>query len=114
MPSPVCFVCSDKERRKEVDALLRDGGESFESIAMIVGTSRWAIARHKRKHFEPLENALQGRHTSAKDKLYTRIEGLLAKAEKRRDWKMASSLVGRLAALRRGMEEPKPMHKPSE
>jgi len=104
MPSPVCFVCSDKERRKEVDALLRDGGESFESIATIVGTSRWAIARHKRKHFDPKEIASQERHGTRLENLYAKCERLLARAEKKGDMNASIELSRQLGRLHKLIE----------
>lgn len=119
MPMPVCFVCADSERQKDVDARLR-AGEKLESIAQLMGCSRWAIMRHKRKHFEPAEDAHLDRNgETSQARLYRKIEKLLAAAEKRRDWKLAEKFVSHLANLQRpkrrnGSAPTKPIEGPSK
>jgi hypothetical protein len=90
-----CFICSDESRCTEVKRLLREG-RALAEIGRLVGCSKSAVGRHA-SHHEERDQA----GDSSQTRLYKRVERQLARAEKRRDWKMAERLVSRLAALQK-------------
>jgi len=100
MPMNECSICSDESRLSEVNRLLAEGKASFKEIASIIGCSKSAVGRHA-LHKE--ERGQAGKSSQAR--LYQRIERLLARAEKRKDWKLAEKLVSRLAGLQKQMPE---------
>lgn len=96
MPRP-CNLCR-YPARKEVDAILLEGTESFRSIAKRIGTSPAGVLRHRDNHLpERMVRAHDAREIAAADSLTGKL--LAIEAEARRIGKKAEAEGDLRAAL---------------
>ena len=93
-----CSVCRHPEKLAIEGAVLRN--EPLRSIAQRLGTSPWAIHRHKKHLPKQLAEARHAEQVAEATGLLNRVEALLAEAEKiaaaakeSRDWSAATSAL---------------------